>query len=94
MAQINNFHRRFRAGLSSASPFATLGLAWCPRCKMEVDTNTDAKHQGTTYAYKRACGRCGIVIAHGVYHNVPILSSVPIPAGTMEWVTSPGQDRR
>lgn len=103
MAQINNFHRRFRAGLPSASPFTPLEsgsgvpsgkLEWCPRCRDEVDTGTNAQHQGVTYAFKRSCLRCGTVLAHGVYHNVPILSNVPLPPGTMEWVTTPGVDRR
>jgi hypothetical protein len=94
MAQINNFAKRFRLGLPSATPFASMGLEWCPTCRSQEDTDTQAHHQGVTYAWKRKCLRCGSVIAHGVYHNVPILSGVPLPAGTMEWVTSPGQDRR
>jgi hypothetical protein len=94
MAQINNWRRRFRAGITSANPFASMGLDWCPRCKTEVDTTTQSHHQGTTWAYKRTCDRCGKVIQHAVYHNVPILSDVPLPRGTMEWVTAPGQDRR
>lgn len=103
MAHIQNFRRRFRAGLPSASPFTPVAcgsgipaghLEWCPRCGDEVDTDTQAHHQGVTYSFKRSCLRCGVVLAHGVYHNVPILSSVPLPAGTMEWVTQPGVDRR
>jgi len=94
MAHLNNFARRFRVGLSSATPFATLGLEYCPHCKTEVDTDTAARHERTTYSFKRWCRRCGGVVKHGVFHNVPILSSIPLPAGTMEWVTKPGQDRR
>ncbi len=94
MAQINNFRRRFRAGLASATPFASMGLAYCPTCRGEEDTDTQSHHHGVTYAWKRKCLRCGSVISHGVYHNVPILSNVPLPAGTMTWVTAPGLDRR
>lgn len=103
MAQINTFPERFRLGFASASPFASLQsqtgvpsakLEWCPRCKDEVDTETQARHQGTTYSYKRWCLRCGEVLARGIYHNVPILSDVPLPAGTVEWTTAPGVDRR
>jgi hypothetical protein len=94
MANLNDFARRFRIGLPSATPFASLGLEWCPRCKAEVDTDTDARHQGRTYSFKRWCLRCGHVVNSGVYHNVPILSDIPLPAGTMEWVTKPGVDRR
>ena len=103
MAQINNFRRRFRAGLTSASPFTPLAsgngvpvgkLEFCPRCKDEVDTETQAHHQGTTYSFRRRCLRCGQVLAHGVYRNVPIFSDTPLPAGTMEWVTTPGKDNR
>lgn len=103
MSTINNFSRRYRAGLASASPFTPLAhasgipagkLEWCACCRDEVDTDTQAHHQGVTYAFKRSCLRCGTVLAHGVYHNVPIISSVPLPPGTMEWVTTPGEDRR
>lgn len=69
-------------------------LEYCPRCRDEVDTDTRAHHQGTTYAFKRMCLRCGQVLARGIYHNVPILSDVPLPAGTVEWTTAPGPDRR
>jgi hypothetical protein len=103
MAHIHNFRRRFRAGLPSASPFTALTsvsgvpsgkLEWCPKCQDEVDTDTQAHHQGVTYSWKRLCLRCGQSLAHGVYHNVPLLSTVPLPAGTMEWVIEPGVDRR
>jgi len=103
MAQINTFPERFRLGFASATPFASLqpktgipsaNLEWCPTCRDETDTETQAHHQGTTYAYKRWCRRCGQVLARGIYHHVPILSDVPLPAGTVEWTTAPGLDRR
>lgn len=93
MANLNNFRRRFRVGLASATPFAS-GLVWCPQCRDETDTDTQAHHAGVTYAWKRSCLRCGSVLAHGVYHNVPLISDVPIPAGTLAWTTAPGIDRR
>lgn len=109
MSNINNFARRFRAGLASASPFVaarndpsggpqgsavpTGKLEHCPNCRDEVDTDTQAHHQGVTYSWRRRCLRCGHVLGRGVYHNVPLLSDVPIPAGTMEWTTTPGKDR-
>lgn len=99
MAQINTFPERFRLGLPSATPFKAETKtgergAWCPRCHDETDFEERVHHQGTTYAFKRWCRRCGQVMAHGVYHNVPILSHVPLPPGTMQWVTEPGPDRR
>ncbi len=95
MANLNDWARRFRVGLSSATPFASLGLEWCPRCKMEVDCDTQAHHQGTTYAYKRWCQRCGRVIKYGVYQNVRLLHGAsPVPPAALEWVTKPEQDRR
>jgi hypothetical protein len=103
MAHLNNFAERFRLGHASATPFASLQsqtgipsqkLEWCPTCHDEVDTDTQARHQGTTYMYRRACLRCGHVLARGIYHNVPILSGVPLPAGVVEWTTAPGVDRR
>ena len=103
MAQINTFPERFRLGRPSASPFASLQpgtgvpsgkLEFCPGCRDEVDTETQAQHRGTTYAWKRWCLRCGQVLARGIYHNVHILSDVPVPAGMVEWSTEPGVDRR
>lgn len=103
MAHLNDFAERFRLGHASATPFASVQpktgipsakLEWCPTCHDEVDTDTRAQHKGTTYAYRRACLRCGSVLARGIYHNVPILSAVPLPAGTVEWSLAPGVDRR
>jgi hypothetical protein len=103
MANINTFPERFRLGRASATPFAALQektgipstkLEWCPTCRDETDTDTRAHHQGVTYSYRRSCLRCGSVLARGIYHNVPILSAVPLPAGTVEWTTAPGVDRR
>ena len=103
MAHLNDFESRFRKGLSTASPFtavstsgnpfSSFGLEWCPRCKMEVDCDTQAHHQGTTYAYKRWCLRCGRVVRRGVYDRVVLLGR-PLPAAALEWSTAPGQDRR
>jgi len=103
MANINTFPERFRLGFPSASPFASLQaktgipsnkLEWCPTCHDEVDTETQAHHQGTTYSWKRWCLRCGHVLARGIYHNVPLLSDVPVPAAVTEWTLKPEQDRR
>ena len=91
MANLNDFASRFRKGLSS--PFTTFGLEWCPHCRMEVDTETEAAHRGTTYVYKRWCKRCGTVIKRGIYDHVPLLGR-PLPAAALEWTTAPGQDRR
>ena len=94
MANLNDFAKRFRVGLSSASPFTSLGLEWCPRCQMEVDCDTQAHCAGSTYAYKRWCTRCGRVIKMGVYDNVTLVGGGTLPAAALEWVTTPGQDRR
>jgi hypothetical protein len=91
MANLNDFSARFRHGISN--PFTSFGLEWCPRCKTEVDCDTQAVHQGTTYAYKRWCLRCGKVIKRGVYDCVPLVGG-PLPAAALEWTTTPGQDRR
>lgn len=94
MANLNDFAERFRLGHTSASPFSSFGLEWCPRCKMEVDCDTAARHDGHTYAYRRWCLRCGIVIKRGVYDNVVILSGNPLPPAALEWSLEPGKDRR
>ena len=103
MAHINTFPERFRLGFQSANPFASLRsgsgipsgkLEYCPTCRDEVDTDTQGHHQGTTWAWRRSCLRCGQVLARGIYHNVPILSAVPMPKAMVEWTTTPGPDRR
>lgn len=100
MSNINNWARRFRVGLSSASPFSSLGLEWCHVCRSEQDCDTQAHHQGNVYAYKRWCKRCGTPLKVGVYDNVPLIGdgktmphSLAQPAA-LEWVTTPEQDRR
>jgi hypothetical protein len=79
-------------GVGPSRPRCTK-LEWCPRVATKRHRYA-GRHQGTTYAYRRACLRCGQVLARGIYHNVPILSAVPLPAGTVEWTTTPGWIRR
>lgn len=76
------------------NPFSSLGIDWCPRCESEVDTDTVASHRGTVYVFKRTCRRCGTVIKCGVWQNVPLLADRPLPPAALEWITTPGQDRR
>lgn len=92
MANLNDFASRFRKGIGN--PFSSFGLEWCPRCRTEVDCDTQAIHSGTTYGFKRWCLRCGKVIKFGVYDNVVLLSGRPLPPAALEWSTKPGQDRR
>lgn len=104
MANLNDHASRFRKGLSSpfsdyqpgagGNTFATFGAEWCPRCKMEVDCDTQAEHHGTTYGFKRWCLRCGKVVKFGVYNHVPLISGATLPPVAIEWATEPGQDRR
>lgn len=91
MANLNDFASRFRKGIGN--PFTSFGLEWCPRCRMEVDCDTQAIHSGTTYGFKRWCLRCGRVVKAGLYDNVVLLGS-PMPQAALAWSTEPGQDRR
>lgn len=92
MAHLNDFASRYRKGLSN--PFTSDGLEWCPTCQMQVDHETQGRHQGTTYAYKRTCRRCGGVIARGVCDNVLVLNGQPLPEPALRWSTERGEDRR
>lgn len=93
MAFLNDHASRFRKGLGT--PFgAGNGPEWCPRCRTEVDHETQAHHEGTSYGWKRWCLRCGKVLSFGVFENVPLLSGVALPAAALEWVMEPGRDRR
>ena len=91
MSNLNDFASRFRKGLSN--PFASFGLDWCQRCRMEVEVDTQAQHVGETYAYRKQCLRCGLTTSRGVYDNVPLLSR-PLPAAALEWTMESGKDRR
>jgi hypothetical protein len=92
--QIMDFRQRFQKGHKSASPFTTLGETWCPRCKMPVDSDEEAVHDGAVYAYKRTCKRCGISIAQGIYNNVPLLAPAsPLMLRAVEWTHEPGTNR-
>lgn len=94
MALLNNFASRFRKGLSN--PFEAGGRDWCPRCRQDVDTETQHAHRGTIYGYRRRCRRCGGVIARGVYDNVPLMQTTPSPAHVAagQWTQEQGTDRR
>lgn len=76
------------------NPFASLGLDWCHRCRMEVDTDTEAHHQGDIYVYRRQCRRCGITIKYGAY-RAPLVgtANAPLPAKVYVWLHEPGKDR-
>lgn len=90
MANLNDHASRFRKGISN--PFTSFGLEWCPRCKTEVDCDTQAIHSGTIYAFKRWCLRCGKVIKSGLYDTVPLIGQ-PLPQAALEWSIKPEQDR-
>lgn len=90
-------HRRpwWRQGaLENSTPFGTTGLGWCVHCRDETDADTEAHHSGTVYVYRQRCLRCGQVRHFGVYHNIPLLSTQPLPAGALVWCAAPGADRR
>ena len=77
------------------NPFSSLGDDWCPRCKMIIDTDTDAEYGDNTYVYRRRCRRCGKVIKYGMMPNIPLINVDPNSlVCAAEWVTTPGQDRR
>ena len=77
------------------TPFSTLGLDYCVWCKMQVDTDTDAQHDGTTYVYRRNCRRCGRVVASGAV-TAPVVSGgkAGLPAKALQWIHHVGKDRR
>jgi phage FluMu protein Com len=75
------------------NPFMSLDLDWCPRCKSEEDTDTDAEYGDGVYVYRRRCRRCGKVIKFGAF-QIPLVSNKPMPPAVFEWVTEPGKDRR
>lgn len=80
---------------SGRNPFDSLGDDYCIRCKQVVDTDTEAHHEGTTYAYRRRCCRCGLVVNWGVYDNVAVLEGPTTGlVQAFEWTFEPGQDRR
>ena len=51
--------------------------------------------QGTTYAYKRSCCRCGDVVNWGCYDNIAAIAGPTTGlVKAMEWIYDPNQDRR
>ncbi len=75
------------------NPFTASGLAWCPRCRCEMDTEQLATSRGALYLFKQWCARCGMVLNYGAY-TVPVLSDRPLPATAYQLITSPEKDRR
>ena len=84
---------RFRR-TGEGQPFTPSGMDWCPRCRSEADTYTEASHRGTMYIFKRTCQRCGKVLAYGTFDNVPLLTKRPLQECALEYVLTPGRDRR
>ena len=79
-----------------SNPFTSLGLDWCPRCKIEVDTDTEAHHNDGIYVYRRQCLRCGRTIKYGAY-RVPLINNTvgpALPPKVFLWINEPGKDRR
>jgi len=75
------------------NPFASLGLDWCTHCKMEVDTDTEAHHQGDVYVYRRRCLRCGRWVKYGSY-RIPLVGKTrTMPPKVLVWIHEPGKDR-
>lgn len=98
MANLNDHQSRFRKGLSnpfsSANPFSVAREEFCPTCQTDVDVDTRSHHQGTTYAWKRSCRRCGGVLARGVFDNVPVIAGGTLPPAALAWSLEGGEDRR
>jgi len=82
---LNDFASRFRKGVTSASPFSAIGLQYCRRCKQDVDVRTESRHQGTTFAFKSWCRRCGRVINRGVHDNVVLIGTGGLADRAVEW---------
>ena len=79
---------------STSNPFSSMGVDWCPRCKMEVQADMFSVHQGETFTYKKVCLRCGKVICHGMWDHVKCFTHRPLPAAAFEWIFEAGKDRR
>lgn len=77
------------------NPFGELFAKWCPRCKMVVDSDTDASHRAGIYTYKTTCNRCGKVIESGAYAS-PLVGGPDqaLPTIMFEWLSEGGRDRR
>jgi hypothetical protein len=75
------------------NPFSSWGTAWCPRCKSEREVDTTAGHRAGIYTFKQTCCRCGKVVNFGGMH-APLVSEKPLPAAALEYIQTPGRDRR
>lgn len=85
----------FESASGRVNPFGSLFEKWCPRCRMVVDSDTDASHRAGVYVYKTTCTRCGKVIERGAYAS-PLVSTADqtLPTIVFEWLGAPGRDRR
>lgn len=75
------------------NPFASLGLDWCGRCRMEVDTETEAHCGADVYVYRRRCLRCGAPLKYGSC-PITLIGDAAVSPKAVQWITTPGQDRR
>jgi hypothetical protein len=61
---------------------------------MHVTTTTEADHSADAFVISQRCDRCGKPMAYGYYLNIPLLTDTALPTAAMEWIKSPGRDRR
>ena len=78
---------------SGRNPFDSIGRDYCLFCKQDVDVDTEAHHEGGTYAYRRQCCRCGQTINWGVYNATMLEGMTNKLNAAYQWVAQPGQDR-
>lgn len=69
------------------NPFTSFGDGeWCDRCRLVVDTETQAHHRNGIYTYKRWCLRCGKIVKHGSY-AAPIVADQALPPAAVAFAT-------
>lgn len=73
------------------NPFASLGNAWCRRCRQAVDTDTAAAHRAGVFTYRRWCLRCGRIVACGAYAAPLVAGGGGLPPSVVEFVRRPGE---
>jgi len=77
------------------NPFVPSGTAYCLRCKEMGASKAEARYEGTVYAMKEWCEKCGHIIRYAVsdttgYGMVP---DVRKQQRARAWVRAPEADR-
>lgn len=78
------------------NPFTPQGEAYCSRCQERGAAQAEARYEGSVYAMKQWCARCGHIITCAIWDGTGQgrVPDVDKQRRAQAWVHAPEADRR